>query len=136
MHDNEEIREAYAGNRKLKQSGEGIVEALTSVGYKARMIDPAERIDRERLLGPISHKAIARLAGLGWIGRNGLLITPEHGPRVRMGTVLTNMPMGANTEPMQNDCGDCTACIDNCPTRSLARSPDFKDYPKERTWSQ
>lgn len=134
MHDtSEEIREAYKQcNRKLKQSGEGIVEVLTSAGYKARLIDPAERVNPERLLGPISHKAVARLAGMGWIGKSGLLVTPEHGPRVRMGTVLTDMPLEASREPLQNECGDCAACIDNCPTRSLSRSPDFKDHPRER----
>ena len=129
----EEMREAYKYcNKKLKAIGMQMVEALGSAGHKARFVDPSERVDPERLLGPISHKAIARLSGLGWIGKNGLLMSEEYGPRFRMGTVLTDMPVPMNPSMLDDDCGDCTMCIDMCPTNSLKGSVDLKG----RSWDR
>jgi epoxyqueuosine reductase len=128
----EEMRAAYKQcNMKLKKAEEKVVETLVAAGYKARSVDPSERINKEMLLGPISHKAVARLAGMGWIGKNGLIITEDFGPRLRMGTVLTDMPVAKNPEPSGSDCGDCTACVDNCPMKVL-KGPEFSDYPKSR----
>ncbi|MGD0819097.1 MAG: hypothetical protein ABR986_11990 [Methanomassiliicoccales archaeon] len=129
-----ELRAAYKQcNMKLKKAEEKVVEILVAAGYKARLVDPSERINKEMLLGPISHKAVARLAGLGWIGKNGLIITDDFGPRLRMGTVLTDMLVAKNPDPLKNDCGACTACIDNCPKKVL-KGPEFKDYPESRDY--
>ncbi|WP_456468063.1 hypothetical protein [Archaeoglobus sp.] len=75
----------------------------------------------------ISLKAIARAAGVGWIGRNLLLITPESGPRVILASILTDMPLEAGT-PAENRCGTCRECIENCIVGAL-RDSDFKSYP-------
>ena len=56
----------------------------------------------------------AHLAGLGWIGKNCLLLTPEFGPRVRFTTVLTDAPLPAG-ESKERKCGKCRVCIDACP---------------------
>lgn len=128
----EELRSAYKQcNMKLKKAEEKVVETLKAAGYDARLIDPSERVNKEMLLGAISHKAVARLAGLGWIGKNGLIVTEDFGPRLRMGTVLTNMPVAKNPAPQTNDCGECTACVDNCPMKVL-KGPEFKDHPESR----
>jgi epoxyqueuosine reductase len=128
-----EMREAYKQcNKKLKQIGDQIVEEIITAGYKARFIDPSERVVPEKLLGPISHKAIAHLAGLGWVGKNGLLISQENGPRLRMGTVLTDMPVAENPPLLVSGCGECMLCIENCPTSSLKESPAFEDHPQDR----
>ena len=116
----EEMRSAYKMcNKKLKAAGEKIVQMLAAEGYKARFIDPAQRVNPEKLLGPISQKAIASLSGMGWIGKNGLLITEEYGPRQRMGAVLTDMPVTHKAKLIDNKCGDCTACIDRCAMKVL-----------------
>jgi len=129
----EDMREAYKQcNKKLKQIGAQIVESLTSAGFQARFVDPAERVVPDKLLGPISHKAVAYLSGIGWIGKNGLLITEEHGPRFRMGTVLTNMSIVENPAPLECQCGECTLCIDECPTNSLLGPPEFRYRPQDR----
>ncbi len=129
----EDMREAYKQcNKKLKQMGAQIVEKLTSEGFQARFVDPSERVDPEKLLGPISHKAIAHLAGLGWIGKNGLLITEEHGPRFRLGTVMTDIEVTDDVDLQESQCGDCTLCIDECPTNSLREQPEFRDHPQDR----
>jgi epoxyqueuosine reductase len=128
----EELRSAYKQcNMKLKKAEEKVVETLKAAGYDARSIDPSERVNKEMLLGPISHKAVARLAGMGWIGKNGLILTEDFGPRLRMGTVLTNMPVTMNPTPQMNECGECTACVDNCPMKVL-KGPEFKDHPESR----
>ncbi|MBN1110354.1 MAG: epoxyqueuosine reductase [Methanomassiliicoccales archaeon] len=128
----EEMRSAYKMcNKKLKASGDKVAEILTAAGYKARFIDPAQRVVPEKLLGPISQKAIASLSGMGWIGKNGLLITEKFGPRQRMGAVLTDMPVTREAKLIENKCGDCTACIDHCPIKVL-KGPDFKHHPESR----
>lgn len=128
----EQMRAAYKQcNMKLKKAEEKVAEVLRAAGYKARPIDPSERVKPDLLLGAVSHKAVARLAGMGWIGKNGLIITAEYGPRVRFGTVLTDLPVNEHVGPLKNQCGDCTACIDNCPMRVL-KGPEFEDHPQTR----
>lgn len=128
----EEMRSAYKMcNKKLKEAGERISQLLVAEGYKARFIDPAQRVNPERLLGPISQKAIASLSGMGWIGRNGLLITEDYGPRQRMGAVLTDMPVTRKAQLIDNKCGDCTLCIDRCAMKVL-KGPEFKHHPESR----
>lgn len=128
----EEMRSAYKMcNRKLKEAGERISQLLAAEGYKARFIDPAQRVNPEKLLGPISQKAIASLSGMGWIGKNGLLITEEFGPRQRVGAVLTDMPVNRQAKLIDNKCGECTACIDRCAMKVL-KNADFKHHPESR----
>ena len=128
----EEMRSAYKMcNKKLKEAGERIVQLLIAEGYKARFIDPAQRVNPEKLLGPMSQKAIASLSGMGWIGKNGLLITESYGPRQRMGAVLTDMPVTREAKLVDNQCGTCTACIDRCAMK-LLKGPDFKHHPGSR----
>ena len=65
---------------------------------------------------PLPHKAIAILAGLGWIGKNNLLVTQEYGSAMCMCTVLTNAPLPTENRPIiMPKCGECTVCKDICP---------------------
>ncbi len=68
--------------------------------------------------GELSDVAVAQRAGLGFIGLNGLLITPEFGSFVYLGEIITNIPFEPDT-PMANQCGSCTRCIDYCPPSAL-----------------
>ena len=83
--------------------------------HKALAVPASERYDDERICAVFSHKLAANLAGLGWIGKSCLLITPESGPRVRWSTVLTDAPLEATGKPMEVQCGDCQDCVDICP---------------------
>ncbi len=69
-------------------------------------------------VGMFSHRLAAVLAGLGWVGKNCSLITPQAGPRLRLTTVLTNAPLPPG-KPIENRCGSCTRCRDICPPRAL-----------------
>ena len=71
--------------------------------------------DEKAIIGQISHRAVAHQAGLGWIGRNLLLVTPEFGPRIRLITVITYAELDQGPVPLPNRCGTCPACIDSCP---------------------
>ena len=68
---------------------------------------------------------IAADAGLGELGRMGLLITPKYGPRIRLSVVTTNLPLKYDkpiTFGVQDFCSTCKKCADNCPSGSISRN--------------
>jgi epoxyqueuosine reductase len=69
---------------------------------------------------PVMEKALAELAGLGWIGRNSLLVSREFGPWLLLGGVVLDAPMEPDA-PAAFGCGECRACVGACPTGALAR---------------
>jgi epoxyqueuosine reductase len=91
---------------------------LQNDGFQSLPIPASQILDHENLYAAISHKAVARMAGLGWQGKNLLLITPQYGSRVRLITVLTSAPLVVDG-PIKNRCGDCTACQDACPAQAI-----------------
>ncbi len=105
-------------NAVLDQAALRLANTLQHSGYSALPIPASKRTDNERICGPFSHKCAAHLAGLGWIGKNCLLVTPDHGPRARWVTVLTNAPLPAG-RPMASRCGDCHECVDICPVKAF-----------------
>lgn len=68
--------------------------------------------------GPVRERAWAARAGLGWIGRHGLVIHPRFGSWFHLATVITTAPL-VSDEPMLNRCGNCTACVRACPTNAI-----------------
>lgn len=67
----------------------------------------------------LSQKMMAQLAGLGPMGKSSLIINPEYGPWFRMQSILTDAPLVPDEEDTRDPCGDCTKCIDACPTGAL-----------------
>ena len=68
--------------------------------------------------GPVSERFFAARAGLGWIGRNGLLIRPRGGSYCFLSSILTTLELPYDT-PMPNRCGNCHRCEQACPTAAL-----------------
>lgn len=105
-------------NRLLDEVAFRTALRLEKDGFQSLPIPASQVLDWESLSGAVSHKAVARMAGLGWQGKNLLLITPEYGSRVRLVTVLTKAPLEADS-PMKNRCGTCDKCQEACPARAI-----------------
>lgn len=95
--------------------------------FQALAIPASQIIDWKNQRGHLSHKKIGRLAGLGWIGRNNLLVNPDLGARFRMVTVLTDMPLEVD-EPLEMDCGTCRKCLAPCPARAIKEQRENFDH--------
>ncbi len=67
---------------------------------------------------PVAERALAVRAGLGFIGRNHMLINPKLGCQTFLAEIITDLKLEPD-EPIDGDCGDCTRCIDACPTGAL-----------------
>lgn len=94
---------------------------LTQKGYKAYSIAASQSIPTSPVpySGMFPHKTGAVLAGLGWIGKNGLFIHKDFGPRVRLGTVLTDYEFVCNNASAESKCSSCNLCVRACPAFAL-----------------
>ena len=117
-------------NARLDQISSRVASVLQCRGHKAFPIPASKRVDDERICAIFSHKLAAHLAGLGWIGKSCLLITPDMGPRVRWTTVLTDAPLATSGLPLDERCGDCHECVDICPVRSFTGQPFRAEEPR------
>jgi epoxyqueuosine reductase QueG len=118
-------------NQRLDHVTARLGSALQREGFSALPVPASQTVDDERLCGIFSNKMAARLAGLGWIGRSCLLVTPEVGPRARWATVLTDAPLEATGTPMAEACKDCRECVDICPPGAFTGQPFRESEPRE-----
>jgi epoxyqueuosine reductase len=118
-------------NQRLDIAASEVAWFLQRAGNQAFPVPASKRADDERICASFSHKLGAHLSGLGWIGKSCLLVTPDHGPRVRWVTVLTDAPLHPTGEPMQDRCGDCTQCVDICPLHAFTGKQFISDEPRE-----
>lgn len=98
---------------------------IQHLGYSALPVPASQIIDWEQQKGHLSHKQVALEAGLGWMGKNNLLVTPVYGARIRLVTILTNLPLHCD-HPTGDDCRTCTRCLKVCPAGAIKeRQQDF-----------
>ena len=95
-----------------------LAEWIIGKSFRARVIPASFVANGDELLGNISHKAVARMAGIGWQGKSLLIVSPRFGPRIRLSTVLTDMPLEADG-PIKNRCGTCRECTKACPASAI-----------------
>ncbi len=93
--------------RRLQRLADRIAAAIGPFGYRA-FVDSA----------PVLEKALARDAGLGWIGKHTLLLARDAGSYFFLGELFTDLPLPADAAPTAH-CGSCARCIEICPTRAI-----------------
>ena len=119
-------------NQRLDHTISRLSGALQCQGYRSLPIPATQETTyNEELCAIFSHKMAAHLSGLGWIGKCCLLVTPEVGPRVRWGTLLTDALLNVTGEPMEERCGDCQECVEICPQRAFTGKPFKEEEPRE-----
>jgi epoxyqueuosine reductase QueG len=118
-------------NARLDLLTSRVSSALQREGYRAMPIPASRRVKTEQLYAEFSHKLAAHLAGLGWIGKSCLLVTPQAGPRVRWATVLTDAPLTVTGAPVEERCGACDECVRICPVRAFTGEPFRASEPRE-----
>jgi epoxyqueuosine reductase QueG len=123
QHDNLSLRQYYSHvyyeiSPFIDEITDHLYSCIEDQGYTAWPVPATETIDTDNQYSLFSHKMVANLAGLGWIGKSCLLITPDRGPRVRWGTVLTSAPFAVG-QPMANRCGKCNICVEACPAEAF-----------------
>jgi len=116
-------------NCRLEAVAGEVAEALRAAGHAATAVGATATPEEGVPVVPISHKAVARMAGLGWIGRSCLLVTPSVGPRARWVTVITDAPLRPTGSPMEVGCGDCTLCVDRCPAGAFSGQAFDPEHP-------
>ncbi|TWI52394.1 epoxyqueuosine reductase [Pseudomonas duriflava] len=94
--------------KRLQQLAERIQATIGPFGYRA-FVDSA----------PVLEKALAEKAGLGWIGKNTLVLNRKAGSYFFLGELFTDLPLPVDAPHAGNHCGRCSACMDICPTAAF-----------------
>ncbi len=117
-------------NKTLDHIAEKVSGYIKEMGYNSVVIPASKVVDEKNLCGHVSHKAIARLAGVGWQGKSLLIVNPSIGPRFRLVTVLTDMPLIPD-KPLKNCCRGCILCTRHCPAQAI-KNVKTENYYGER----
>jgi len=110
---------------ELAQRLESAMQAARARWPEARPLHWKVCVDTSAVL----ERSWAALAGLGWIGKNTLLIHPKHGSYLFLACVLINQPTGQGPSLLPDFCGNCTRCLNVCPTQALVE-PHWVDSNK------
>ncbi|PAV49289.1 tRNA epoxyqueuosine(34) reductase QueG [Pseudomonas sp. HAR-UPW-AIA-41] len=94
--------------KRLQQLAERVQQAIGPFGYRA-FVDSA----------PVLEKAVAEQAGLGWIGKNTLVINRKAGSWFFLGELFVDLPLPVDSPHASEHCGRCSACLDICPTQAF-----------------
>jgi len=112
-------------NQRMADIGIGLAQELADLGFKASAKPQFAIMPDEDLRSILPYKTVARLAGIGWIGKCALLVNEQYGSAFRVSTVLTNAPLDCGAPLEASQCEDgCTVCKDVCPG----------DAPSGRLW--
>lgn len=116
-------------NMFLDQLAFKVASFIQKKGFLALPIPASQIVDWQNQKAHLSHKKLAVSAGLGWIGRNNLLVNKELGAGLRLVSILTDMPLGTD-KPQKQGCGTCRFCVKICPAGAIKESPEEFDHLK------
>ena len=117
--DRDYFREYERANALLEQLAAKAAGLLESRGFEASALQTTtEDFDRRTLRTILPHKTVATKAGLGWIGKNALLVTERFGSALRLASVLTRAPFDPGLPVTASRCGACSACAEACPAKA------------------
>lgn len=120
-------------NNHLSKTNKKLIRFLEKKGFKG--VGVSENLyDRETLIGKVSFRELAVLAGLGALGENQMLIHPKLGARAVIGVVLTDLSLRPDKPFIKDLCTQCAACEIACPTGAINKKFDrFKCKNRRKT---
>ena len=107
-------------NALLDQIAFRLSQEIENAGYSALPIAASQSLGkRHPYEGVLPHKTAAVLSGLGFVGKSGLFLSSKYGSKVRLATILTDMPLTAELPLIENGCGSCELCKNACPAGAI-----------------
>ena len=114
------VEECHRVDILLSVLGQAADQFISQRGHKAQSRTTTGAEYPDTLTTKLPHKTVATRAGLGWVGKNALLVTEEFGSAIRLGSILTDAELTIGTPINESRCKDCTACVDICPAQALS----------------
>lgn len=115
-----------SANALLDKIAFRLTEKIEEHGYLALPVAASQSLGKNQPYnGLVSHKTCAVLSGLGFVGKSGLFLSEKYGSKVRLATVLTDMPLIPERPVIENGCGSCEICKKACPAGAI-----FGELPK------
>ncbi|MBI4320401.1 MAG: epoxyqueuosine reductase [Chloroflexi bacterium] len=118
---------------RLARVATDMVDIIERSRYQAFPVFRGKGHDKQ-LAGVMSQKIAPHLAGLGWIGKNCLVVNPNLGPRLALLTLLTDAPLTPG-RPLEDGCGDCRLCVDICPAQAFTGASFDPAQPREARYN-
>ena len=107
-------------NSLLDQIAFRLTQEIERGGYLALPIAASQSLGKNNpYCGILPHKTVAVLSGLGFVGKSGLFLSEKYGSKVRLATVITDMPLENELPVIENGCGECKLCQTACPAGAI-----------------
>ena len=107
-------------NALLDQIAFRVGREIEKQGFHALPVAASQSLGKNNpYRGIVAHKTVATLSGLGFVGKSGLFLSTEYGSKIRLATILTDMPLKSELPIIENGCGGCTLCQKACPAGAI-----------------
>jgi epoxyqueuosine reductase QueG len=117
-------------NKALNETSEVIAGKTGGIAIPATMTGVSAKIGHVEDYYPlvVSHRVAAERSGVGWRGRNELIVNPTYSCAIRLASIITDIPL-ERTDSLPDGCGECRACLDACPF--LANKDRLENYREQ-----